>query len=87
MYIQKATLCMKSTKQTKNFKERNKLEKKTIKKINYKIGENKGTKGKNQSPSPRPVKQRSSKESKQLIFETIQILKSLPIAFLPETTQ
>ena len=56
MYIQKATLCMKSTKQTKNFKERNKLEKKTIKKINYKIGENKGTKGKNQSPSPRPVK-------------------------------
>ena len=43
MYIQKATLCKKSTKQTKNYKEK----KETKKKINYKGKESKGTKGEN----------------------------------------
>ena len=49
MYTQKATLCKKSTKQTKNYKEKKetKKKKKTRKKINYKRGENKGTKGEN----------------------------------------
>ena len=40
MHIQKATLCMKSIKQTKIYKEK----KETKKKINYKRGGNKGTK-------------------------------------------
>ena len=48
MYIQKATLCKKSTKQTKNYKEKKETKKKKKrKKINYKGGENKGTKGEN----------------------------------------
>ena len=44
-HIQKASLCRKSTRQTKNYKEKKKKQKKkTKKKINYKRGENKGTK-------------------------------------------
>ena len=47
MHIQKATLCMKSIKQTKIYKEK----KETKKKINYKRGGNTGTKGENHKPS------------------------------------
>ena len=36
-----------------------------------------------ESPSPSPIKKGTSKESKQLVFRSIQILKRLPIAFLP----
>ena len=36
-------------------------------------------------PSPRPIKKSSIKRSKYLITVTIQILKSLPIPFLPNT--
>ena len=36
-----------------------------------------------ESPGPRPVKKRSIKGNKQLISETIYILKSLLITFLP----
>ena len=38
-----------------------------------------------ESPSPRPIKKSPTKRSKHLITETIQILKSLPIPFLPNT--
>ena len=36
-----------------------------------------------ESPSSRPIKKSSTKRSKHLITETIQILKSPPIPFLP----
>ena len=38
-----------------------------------------------ESPSPSPVKQGTRKESKHLVLKSIQILKRLPIAFLPNT--
>ena len=38
-----------------------------------------------ESPSPRPIKKSSTKRSKHLITGTIQILKNLPIPFLPNT--
>ena len=38
-----------------------------------------------ESPSPRPIKKSSTKRSKHLTTETIQILKSPPIPFLPNT--
>ena len=38
-----------------------------------------------ESPSPRPIKKSPTKRSKHLITETIQILKSPPIPFLPNT--
>ena len=38
-----------------------------------------------ESPSPIPIKKSSTKRSKHLITGTIQILKSLPILFLPNT--
>ena len=37
------------------------------------------------SPSPKPIKKSSTKRSKHLITGTIQILKSPPIPFLPNT--
>ena len=36
-------------------------------------------------PCPRPIKKSSTKRSKHLITGTIQILKSPPIPFLPNT--
>ena len=36
-----------------------------------------------ESPSPSPIKKGTSEESKQLVFRSIQILKRLPIAILP----
>ena len=38
-----------------------------------------------ESPSPRPIKKGTKKESKQLVIRSIQVLKSLPIAFSPNT--
>ena len=38
-----------------------------------------------ESLSPRPIKKSSTKRSKHLITKTIQILKSPPIPFLPNT--
>ena len=38
-----------------------------------------------ESPSPRPIKKSSTKRSKHLITGTIQIIKSPPIPFLPNT--
>ena len=38
-----------------------------------------------ESPSSRPIKKSSTKRSKHLITITIQILKSPPIPFLPNT--
>ena len=38
-----------------------------------------------ESPSPSPVKQGTRKEGKHLVLKSIQILKRLPIAFLPNT--
>ena len=38
-----------------------------------------------ESPSPSPIKKGTRKESKQLVFKSIQILKHLPIAFPPNT--
>ena len=38
-----------------------------------------------ESLSSRPIKKSSTKRSKHLITRTIQILKSLPIPFLPNT--
>ena len=38
-----------------------------------------------ESLSPRPIKMSSTERSKHLIIGTIQILKSLPILFLPNT--
>ena len=38
-----------------------------------------------ESPCPRPIKKRSTKRSKHLITGIIQILKSPPIPFLPNT--
>ena len=38
-----------------------------------------------ETPSPRPIKKSLTKRSKNLINSTIQILKSPPIPFLPNT--
>ena len=38
-----------------------------------------------ESASPRPIKKSSTERSKHLIIGTIQILKSPPIPFLPNT--
>ena len=38
-----------------------------------------------ESQNPRPIKKSSTKKSKHLIIGTIQIFKSLPILFLPNT--
>ena len=40
-----------------------------------------------ESPSPRPIKKSSTKRSKHLITGTIQILKSPPIPFFPNTSK
>ena len=37
------------------------------------------------SPSPRPIKKKTRKESKQLVIRSIQVLKSPLIVFLPNT--
>ena len=40
-----------------------------------------------ESPNPRSIKKSSTKRSKHLITGTIQILKSPPIPFLPNTSK
>ena len=40
-----------------------------------------------ESPSPKPVKQRATKRSKQLVFQTIHVLKSPPIMLPPNRPQ
>ena len=85
IYIRNATLCKKSTEQTKNY---NKRKKKTEKIHNRKPNNKLITKRKRakkrreritsrESPSPRPVKKSSTKKGKHLIIGTIQILKSV----------
>ena len=93
IYIRKATLCKKSTEQTRNYKKRKKKTKKihNRKPNNKLITKIKRAKKRreritsHESPIPRPVKKSSIKRGKHLIIITIQILKSSSILFLPKT--
>ena len=101
IYIQKATLCKKSTEQTREIEEGNKKtgkiqkkkekkKKKTKQQKNYKR-ERAKKRGEGitsrESLNLRPIKKSSTKRCKYLITGTIQILKSLSISFLPKTPE
>ena len=85
-----ATLCMKNIEQTQKIQEgkQTKKKKKTNPQINYRekrANERRERITSRESPSSRPVKKHSTKRSKHLITGIIQILKSPPIPFLPNT--
>ena len=87
-----ATLCIKNIEQTQKIQEEEYREKtKKRKPTNKLITKRKRAKVRREritsceSPSLRPIKKSSTKRSKYLITGTIQILKSLPIPFLPNT--
>ena len=86
-----ATLCMKNIEQTHKIQERKSKEKQKRKPIHKLITMRKRAKERREritsreSPSPRPIKKSPTKRSKHLITGTIQILKSPPIPFLPNT--
>ena len=89
LYIRKATLCIKNKEQTQKIHEEENREKKKMKPANKLITKRKRVKERREritsreSPSSKPIKKSSTKRSKHLITETIQILKSPPIPFLP----
>ena len=84
MYIQKATSCKRSVRQTKDYKKRNeKTKKKLITKERTKEQRERITRG--ESPSPRPIKERTTKISKQLVIGFVHVLKSPPISLPPNT--
>ena len=64
-------------------KDNKKIKKKITKRKRAKERRERITSG--ESRSPRPIKKSSTKRSKHLITGTIQILKSPPIPFLPNT--
>ena len=74
MYIQKASSCRKSIRQTKDYKKKKK--KMLITKERITRGE---------SPNPKPFKKRTTKRSKQLIIRFVHVLKS-PLISLPPNT-
>ena len=85
-----ATLCKKSTEQTQRIQEEKteRKQKRTRQQKNYKRERTKKRRERitsRESSSPRPIKKSSTKRSKKLINGTIQILKSPPIPFLPNT--
>ena len=80
LYIRKATLCIKKKEQTQKIPKK---KKKITKRKRAKERRERITSG--ESRSPRPIKKSSTKRSKHLITGTIQILKSPPIPFLPNT--
>ena len=86
-----ATLCKKNTEQTQRKQEEKQSENKKEPDNKKKLQKRKRTKKRREritsreSPSPRPIKKSPTKRSKKLINETIQILKSPPIPFLPNT--
>ena len=85
MYIQKATSCKRSVRQTKDYKKRNeKTKKKLITKERTKEQRERITRG--ESPSPRPVKKGAIERSKQLVIGTFHVLKSPPISLPPNTS-
>ena len=67
----------------------NTIENQTTEKLQQRKGAKKRRGGitRRESPSPRPIKKSSTKRSKHLIIETIQILKSPLIPFIPNTPQ
>ena len=68
-------------------KQRDIKENQTIEKLQKRKGAKKRRKGitRRECPRPRPIKKSSTKRSKHLITGAIQILKSPPILFLPNT--
>ena len=86
-YIQITARCKKSTSTTKV--QKRKETKRKNKKKKALITEKKRAKEKrnrvtrSESPSRSPIKKGTNKESKQLVFRSIQILKRPPIAFPP----
>ena len=85
-----ATLCKKNTEQTQRIQEEKteRKQKRTRQQKNYRRERTKKRRERItscESSSPRPIKKSSTKRSKYLITGTIQILKSLPIPFLPNT--
>ena len=91
MYIQEAT-SWKNIRQNKEYKERKK-QKKTTKqtKTNKELITKERTKEqreritRGESPSPRPIKKRTTKRSKQLVIGFVHVLKSSPISLPPNT--
>ena len=86
-----ATLCMKKIEQTQKIQEGKQRKNKKKKPIHRLITKRKRANERREritsreSPSPRPIKKGSTKRSKHLITGIIQILKSPPIPFLPNT--
>ena len=81
---------MKSTEQTSIYKKKEKEKRNKRKPSSRLITKEQRTKKRREritsceSPSPRLVEKRTTKERKQLINRTIQVLKSPPIAFRPQ---
>ena len=82
---------MKNIEQTQKIQEEENREKTKKKPTNILVTKRKRAKERREritsreSRNPRPIKKSSTKKSKHLITETIQIFKSLPILFLPNT--
>ena len=94
IYIRKATLCQENKEQTHRIQGEENKEKTTKKKgkpNNKLITKRKRAKERREritsreSPCLRPIKKSPTKRSKHLIIGIIQILKSPPIPFLPNT--
>ena len=83
MYIQKATSCEKNIRQSKENRKRNKHAEKLSTNERPKEQRERITRG--ESPSPRPIKKRTTKRSKQLVIGFVHALKSSPIS-LPLNT-
>ena len=68
-------------------KQRDIKENQTIEKLQKRKGAKNRRKGttRRECPHPRPIKKSSTKRSKHIITGAIQILKSPPILFLPNT--
>ena len=71
----------KSTKTKRNKKKKQKKKALITEKKRAKEKRNRVTRS--ESPSRSPIKKGTNKESKQLVFRSIQILKRPPIAFPP----
>ena len=86
-----ATLCIKNIEQTQKIQEGKKKNKQKRKPIHRLITKRKRANERREritsreSPSPGPIKKSPTKRSKHLIIGTIQIFKSPPIPFLPNT--
>ena len=73
-------------RQTKEYRERNKQTKnKTKLNTKERREEQRERFTRGESPSPRPIKKRTTKKSKQLVLGFVHVLESSPISLPPNT--